>query len=296
LRPLPIQHAAPTGSPKALSAQQIAAYRARGYHAPLQVLSTAEAAAYRRNVEAFEAAMGPLSNPSNPFRHKAYLLFPWLDELIRRPALLDAVEDVLQSPDLLVWTSQFFVKEANDPSFVSYHQDSTYLGLNDTNIVTAWIAFADSTIENGALRVVPGSHLREQLAHRENILPGNMLTRRQEIAVDVLEHEPVPLELRAGEASLHHVRMVHGSEPNRSEDRRIGLAVRYVPTRIKPIHKYPDHATLVRGEDRYGHFTLETPPKSAVDPASILLMEQYRRVLEASHAINSRNLDEDRAD
>lgn len=277
--------------PKILAAQDIERYHSLGYHAPIDVLSSAEAREYRRKVEEFEAEMGSLSEASNVYRHKSHLIFPWLDKLIRHPALLDAVEDVLQTPDLLVWTTAFFIKEANDPSFIAFHQDSTYWGLDSTNILTAWVAFADSTVENGALQVVPGSHLTEQIPHRENTSENNILTRGQEIEVNVLERDPVPLVLRAGQASFHNVRIVHGSESNRSNDRRIGFAIRYIPTYVKPTHQFSDNATLVRGIDRYGHFNLETPPTSEPDIKTIKMLKQYRQVLETSYKINYRNLE-----
>ena len=243
--------------PKTLTADQIAAYDRDGYLAPVTVLSEAEARALRGKLEAIEASTGgPLRGD---IRHKAHLLFPFLADLIRHPAILDAIEDVL-GPDILCWNTNFFIKEAETPSFVSWHQDSTYWGLSSPDVCTAWVALTPSNRENGAMAVIPKSHTIDQIPHRDTFDRHNLLTRGQEIAVKVDEAEAVPLVLRPGEMSLHHVRLVHGSPPNPSHDRRIGFAIRYIPTSICQLEG-TDSASLVRGEDRYGHFELEPRPE-----------------------------------
>src|ERR1700730_12721950 len=113
--------------PKVLTPTQIAAYARDGYLAPVPVTSEADARALGAKLETIEAGMGgPLRGD---LRHKAHLLFPFLAELVRHPKILDAIEDVL-GPDLLCWNTNFFIKEAYSPSFVSWHQDSTYWGLS----------------------------------------------------------------------------------------------------------------------------------------------------------------------
>jgi ectoine hydroxylase-related dioxygenase (phytanoyl-CoA dioxygenase family) len=92
--------------------------------------------------------------------------------------------------------------------------------------------------------------------------------RGQEIAVKVENETTVDCILSPGEMSLHHVKLVHGSEPNRSDDRRIGLAIRYIPTDLKQL-KVRDSATLVRGVDTYGHFDMEPRPKRDLDEAAL---------------------------
>ena len=252
---------------KCLTAEATAFYREHGYYAPVRVLSGAEAQRLRGRLEAHEAAHGLLKGP---MRHKSHLLFTWLDDLIRHPAILDAVEDLI-GPNILVWGSSFFVKERRDASYVSWHQDSTYWGLDPADIVTAWVALSDSTAANGAMRVIPDSHLLDQIAHRDTFAPGNLLSRGQEIAVAVNEGAARMLELKAGEMSLHHVRLIHGSDPNPSDDRRIGFAIRYLPTHVRQVVGLHDSATLVRGEDRYGHFLPEQRPEFDLSPAALAL-------------------------
>src|SRR5262249_22869939 len=115
------------------------------------------------------------------------------------------VEDVL-GPKLLVWSTSFFIKEARDPAYVSWHQDATYWGLSEPDVLTAWVAFTEATVENGAMRMVPGSHA-EQLAHRDTFAPHNLLSRGQEIAVEVDDARGGDVLLRPGEMALRHVRM-----------------------------------------------------------------------------------------
>jgi ectoine hydroxylase-related dioxygenase (phytanoyl-CoA dioxygenase family) len=88
-------------------------------------------------------------------------------------------------PDILCWSTTFFTKEARSPSFVSWHQDATYWGLSTDDVITAWVAFADAPVESGAMKFWPGSHLKKQIEHRDTFDQNNLLTRGQEIAVDV---------------------------------------------------------------------------------------------------------------
>lgn len=250
--------------PKLLSPAAVEQYRRDGYWSPVDALDPGEAAALRRRLEAFEAREGkPLAGN---MRHKAHLLFTWLADLVRHEKVLDAVEDVI-GPDILCWTSTFFIKEARDPGFVSWHQDSTYWGLSTPDVVSAWIALSASTAEAGAMRVIPGTH-GAQVAHRETWNRDNLLSRGQEIEVDVDPARAVDLVLAPGQMSLHHVRIVHGSEPNRSADRRIGLAVRYIPTHVRQTVGPQDSAVLVRGVDRFGHFVPEPLPEADLSEAA----------------------------
>ena len=252
---------------RSLSAAALAQYARDGYIFPVPVLSADEARQYRLRLERVEEDLGgPLRGH---YRVKPHLLFTWLADLVRHPAILDAVEDVL-GPDLLCWNTSFFTKEAQSSGFVSWHQDATYWGLSEPDVLTAWIAFTDSTPANGNMRVIPGSH-RTQAPHVDTFHPDNLLSRGQEIAVEVDEEQAVDIVLRPGEMSLHHVLMVHGSGANPSDDRRIGFAIRYVPTRVRQTAGPRDSATLVRGHDAFGHFELEPRPDADLEPAMLTL-------------------------
>jgi len=264
--------------PKLLTDAQVETYRRKGYLAPVRVMGEDEARTIRSALETIEAGLGgPLKGD---VRHKPHLLFPVLADLVRHPVILDAIEDVL-GPDILCWSSNFFIKEAETPSFVSWHQDSTYWGLSTPDVATAWVALTPSTLQNGAMEVIPGSHKADQIPHRDTFDRDNLLTRGQEIMVEVDESEAVPLVLRPGEISLHHVRLVHGSPPNPSADRRIGFAIRYVPTSLRQLEG-EDSATLVRGTDRYHHFEHEPRPTQDLDPE---ILELHKHITERNAKI-----------
>ncbi len=251
---------------KMLTEEAVRQYQEQGYYAPIRVMPAEDAGALRRALEGFEAQAG--GQLAGKLRHKSHLLFTWLNDLVRHPRILDAVEDVI-GPDILCWGSSFFIKEARNPAFVSWHQDSTYWGLDPADIITAWVAFSDSTPANGAMRVIPGTHKLDQIPHQDTFRPENLLSRGQEIMVEVDDSKAAMLELGAGEMSLHHVRLIHGSDPNPSDQRRIGFAIRYIPTYVRQVAGNHDYATLVRGVDRYGNFGQEERPDADMSEAAL---------------------------
>ena len=264
--------------PKILSESQIEQFRRDGCAFPIRVMPEAEALAIRSRLEDYETQSGgPLAGD---LRHKTHLLFPWLADLVRNLCIVDAIED-LYGPNLLCWTTNFFIKEANNPAFVSWHQDSTYWGLSRPDVVTAWVALTPSNRGNGAMTFIPGTHKSDQLEHRDTFAKNNLLTRGQEVAVDVDESKAVAIELQPGEISLHHVRLVHGSPANLSNDRRIGFAIRYIPTSVSQIAG-DDSATLVRGVDTFHHFDPEPRPSSDMQPEFVAL---HREIAERNAQI-----------
>lgn len=261
-----------------LTKAQVEQFQRDGYVFPVRVMSEAAAAECRRKLEDFERRTGgPLKGE---LRHKSHLLFPWIADLVRHERILDAVQD-LYGPNLFCWTTNFFIKEARNPAFVSWHQDSTYWGLDRPDVVSAWVALTPATVANGAMGFIPGSHKMDQIPHRDTFNKDNLLTRGQEVMVEVDESKQVRICLEPGEMSLHHVRLVHGSPPNPSGDRRIGLAIRYIPTSLKQVAG-EDSATLVRGVDEYRHFEHEPRPKHDLEPEFVAL---HKRITERNAAI-----------
>ena len=181
--------------------------------------------------------------------------------------MLDAVESLI-GPDIFVWGTNFFSKGPGDGSYISWHQDSTYWGLSEPAVVTAWVALTPSTPQSGCMRVVPGTQRREQVPHRDTFADRNLLSRGQEIAVEVDQDEAVDVVLAPGEMSLHHVRLFHGSEANTAPHRRVGFAIRYIPTRIRQLDTRTS-AMLVRGDDRFHHFEHEPSAKAEFDPEAV---------------------------
>jgi non-haem Fe2+, alpha-ketoglutarate-dependent halogenase len=256
------------------SAAEAARYHETGYHFPVRAFSTAEAdALYRRVLESERMLGGPFKGRVN---QKCHLLFPWLYDLVTDDRVLDAVEPIL-GPDIFCWSAGFFHKRPHDGNYVSWHQDATYWGLSSPDVLTAWIAFTPSTPESGCMRVVAGTH-RTQLAHEDKFDDANMLSRGQEIAVEVDEAAAIDVVLQPGEMSLHHVLLVHGSGVNTSSLPRVGFAIRYIPTRLRQLGLARSSATLARGRDAYGHFEHEVRPEGDLHPAAV---ERHRRITEA---------------
>ena len=254
---------------KVLSQQAIDQFHREGYYLPVQAISKEEADEMRQKLEAYEARIGgPLHGAP---RYKSHLLFKWLSDLVRAPHILDAVEDLI-GPNILAWSTDWWIKEAHSPKFVSWHQDSQYWGLDTTKLVTVWIALSPSTIDSGCMRVLPGSHRGPDLEHVETYHDDNMLTRGQEIR-GLDEDRAVNLEVDTGRAAIFAFRIAHASHPNTSNDRRIAVAIRYIPPDARQVHSDYDSAALVRGEDPHGFFTLEPQPRYDFDPVTVAFHE-----------------------
>ena len=249
-----------------------ARYERDGFLCPYDVISETEAAAILADLEAGEAELADPQRRAELSMLRSYpaRLLPSFDRLIRHPRLLDAVSQIL-GPDLLAWGSGLFIKEAASPNFVSWHQDLTYWGLDEVNEVTAWVALSPATVESGCMRFVPGSHRKRLVPHRDSFAKDNLLTRGQEIAVEVDEASAVDVVLRPGQASLHHGHLFHASGPNRSSVRRVGAAIRYVTPSMKQTSGARLLVAQVSGRDDYGHFTVAPPP------AGRLLAEDFER-------------------
>jgi ectoine hydroxylase-related dioxygenase (phytanoyl-CoA dioxygenase family) len=182
--------------------------------------------------------------------------------------VLDAVESVI-GPNILIYHLTSWLKEPNEPSHVSWHQDGTYFGLDPAEQVTAWIALTDSTPEMGCIKLLPGTHVIGQQPHDDTQTPGNLLSRGQTIRHKLDYTNYVLMPLRAGQISLHHTYAVHCSEPNRTDQRRIGIGVSYIPTHCRLVNAGARvTAALVRGRDDYGHFDLEPRPTGDFDAGS----------------------------
>jgi len=250
---------------KNLSSDAVAQFESAGYLYPVSIISEAEANHCRESLEAYEQELGhPVQGP---LRTKPHLLFKWVDELMRNEIILECVEQLI-GPDILCWNSWFWIKEAKSTSYVSWHQDSQYWGLDTTQLVTAWLALSPASESSGCMRVLPGSHLDTPMSHQDLYDDDNLLTRGQEI-IDMDESKATAMPLTTGEMSFHNIRTAHASGPNVTADRRIGLSFHYMPTRTRQRKTDWDCASLVRGEDRYGHFDPSPVPSCDFDPVTV---------------------------
>ncbi len=248
-----------------LSGEIAAQYEQDGYYFPIVVLSEDEVRYYRQCLETAEARHG--SDIQQKLRSKPHMVFTWANELMRHPRILDAVEAVF-GPNILCWGTSFFNKHAGEAAYVSWHQDSTYWGLEPHDVLTAWVALSDVPVESGAMTFLTGSHKMEQMSHHDTFHDDNLLSRGQVVEMEIDAANVVDVPMRAGEMSLHHVRLVHGSAPNMAHERRIGFAIRYMAPHVRQMNGQ-DSATLVRGTDPYGHFVPEPPPRADLDAAAL---------------------------
>ena len=245
-------------------------FQRTGYLSPAPVISESQAKIYRTRLEAYEAELGhPVQGP---LRTKPHLLFKWVDELMCDTTILDCIEDLI-GPDILCWNSWFWIKEANSPSYVSWHQDSQYWGLDTSKLVTAWLALSPASEASGCMRVMSGSHLEEPMIHTDLYNNDNLLTRGQEI-VDIDDSQAVSMPLKTGEMSFHNIGIAHASGPNVTDDRRIGLSFHYMPTQTSQLNSDWDCASLVRGVDRYRHFDQAPAPTCDFDPVTVAYHEK----------------------
>jgi len=260
----------------ALTDQDIANYQRNGYLCPLDILSPKEAAEGRADVEALEADYaGKLEKPvSDYLRMNAHFASDVPLRIARDPRVLDKIEGIL-GPDILLWSCEYFIKEANTKKIVSWHQDLTYWGMDGSDHeVTAWIALSPATEHSGCMKFVPGSHTQTIVPHSDTFAQDNLLSRGQEIAVDVDENDAIFAELQPGQMSLHHGRLFHGSGPNVSDDRRIALVMRFIRPDTPSTGASKDFAMLVRGMDTSGNRINVMPPPGSFTPAQMRLYDK----------------------
>jgi len=248
-----------------LSPEQVAAYERDGFLFPLRLFRTEEAARWAAEVSALPSPA--LERHPAPWLQKSYLLLPSLDALLRDRRLTDAAASIL-GPDLLALSADLFIKLPGSEKRITWHQDVNYWGLEPLKVLTAWVAFTPATAENGCMRYAAGAH-RERLRHLENKTADNMLTKGQEIEVAIDEARSRLVALQAGEVAFHDGLAPHASGPNRTARTRIGFAIRYVAAHVRQTSGPPISARLARGQDRYGHFTLETGPDAPLSPAAL---------------------------
>ena len=236
------------------------AYAENGFFCPLDAITQMEAKELRKDYEAAEKDLrGDLERLA---LLKAYpnRLLPSFDTLTRNEILVDAAKEIL-GENILVWSAALFIKEAQSPKIVSWHQDLTYWQLNDIKEVTSWLAISSARKEAGCMKFIPGSHKNRIVPHIDTFDENNMLSRGQEISVEVNEQQAVYAELDPGQASFHHGLLFHGSGPNMTKDRRIGSAIRFISASMKQETGDRPMVTQVSGYSDFGNFKILPPPK-----------------------------------
>ncbi len=233
------------------------AYHRDGFVSPVPLLRERDAQAQRNALESVEAAYGPMHYVS-----KIHTVLDFAADLATDETVLDAVEALL-GPDILLFDATYIVKEPKRASTATWHQDLTCQGFSSDEEVSMWLALSPATKASGCLRMLPGSHLQGQVAD-ESELDGRIGEMR-----DMAEERAVLCPLVPGEASFHHGWTLHESLPNRSDDRLIGLSVQYIAPSVSQRVNRRDTATLVRGEDRFGHYAPDVLATDVMDEAAV---------------------------
>ena len=218
--------------PRVLTKLQIEQYHDQGFICPIRVISEQEALSIKDELEQVEKEFPEEINSES--RNNLHLSFAFLDALAHNKIIVDAIEDLI-GPDISLWASVMFIKEPSSKQYVSWHQDATYMGLDSLDFPTPWIALSPSNIETGCMTMIAGSHKTKIQNHKDTFAENNILTRGQVIQ-DVDESKAVDLILQPGEMSIHHGAVIHGSQPNNSNQRRIGFSLQsYMPNNVKQI-------------------------------------------------------------
>ena len=245
---------------------------ARAMSVPVRIMTRERARYFLEHLEAYERQTG--RGPARDLIIKSHLLFKWMIELGTTPTLLDAIEDLI-GPNIMLTTSAVWAKNARDPAFVTWHQDSAYFGYEPMDVWSGWIGITDSFVENGCLRYLPGAHLKPEMPHIETFHEDNLLSRGQYIP-DFDESTAVDAEVEAGEATIHHFRLPHSSKPNMSDQRRIGILFVYCPSYVRPtLRRYP--AMCVRGENTFDHWDTDPLPKHDLDPETVKYVQAFNK-------------------
>jgi len=253
-----------------LSPNQLKQYKDEGFVSPINVFSKEKAKEIRDEIELIEKEMPEELEKSG--RYNAHLISPLLDGVTHNPKILDAVQSLI-GEDILVCGTTLFIKNPNEKGFVSYHQDAKYIGLEPHNWVTAWVAITDSNEHNGCMRMWSGSHKDNLKQHDQNFNEGNLLTRGQTVN-DVPKENTTPLILSSGQMSLHHPTVVHGSDLNKSNDRRIGFVIQsYIGTNVKQVLG-KNSVQLGRGMDNFNFHEKIGRTKSLMNKNDIKLKKQ----------------------
>ena len=252
-----------------LSPTQHAQYQREGVVFPLRILDGEKAGILADHCGELQSRMGHWV--ASPLISKPNLVSCTMADVIRNETLLDAVESII-GPDILCWTVTVFAKPPKSGGYVGWHQDRTYWGLSpEEQVVTVWLALTDAHCDNGCMSVLRGSHLRGNRDHE--IVPDteNILLSGQEVTIEPHERDDLlHVELDPGEASIHHSKVLHGSNPNQSDRPRTGLSIQYISANvIQRTNGGIDSASAVRGNTSRSKLELEPLPVSDFDVQSI---------------------------
>ena len=254
---------------KILTRQQIDFWHENGYLEPVRFAPEDEMTSYVARLEDFERDY-PEHVPKLDV--KAHLLCGWANELVQNPVLLDIMEDLL-GPNLLLTGAAFRIKPPDGRTFAEWHQDS-YVAAIKPFFCTATLALSEYSAENGCLRVIPGSHRWGTLPMSDTGDEDSILSRPYRVTSEFDEAQAVDVLMRPGELTLQHDHTIHGSRPNRSMARRIGLLADFTTPDARKESGERESAILVRGVDDYGNWRTDETPDGELDEAALAAWER----------------------
>ena len=249
-----------------LTTEQLDYYKNKGYISPVDALTSTEAKEIRDEIEKIEKNWPKALEGIN--RNYVHLISPVFNKVCLNKKILDAVESII-GKNILICGTTLFIKNPKEKGFVSFHQDAKYIGLEPHNWVTVWVAITDANEKNGCMRMLPGSHKENLKHHEENFDENNLLTRGQTIK-NVSLDKTKPVILKAGQMSLHHPKIVHGSGLNYSNDRRIGFVIQsYIGSNVDQVlgKMYVQKA---RGEDKYKYHEYSNIPSELMGRKEVI--------------------------
>jgi ectoine hydroxylase-related dioxygenase (phytanoyl-CoA dioxygenase family) len=253
-------HPAKTTDPKALTPDQVSAFNRDGYLAGIRIFDEEEANSIRRYFDDLLAKTLAAGGDSYSIS-TAHLRYGRVYDILTHPRIVACVKDLI-GEDVIAWGSHFFCKMPGDGKRVSWHQDSSYWPLTPSMAVTVWLAIDDATVENACMRYIPGSHHAGHLTYTlSEDDEANVLN--QTVSGAEQFGQPVNVELKAGEISIHSDLLLHGSEANQSNKRRCGLTLRYCPAIVRAGLGWNAKGVVVSGKDEAGHWA--NPPRPQTD-------------------------------
>lgn len=250
-------HPSTVRNPKTLTAEQVAAFNENGYLKGIRIFNQDEIGEIRAYFD--ELLAKTLAAGGNSYSiSTAHIRYGRVYDILTDPRIVACVKDLL-GENVIAWGSHFFCKMPGDGKRVSWHQDSSYWPLTPSMAVTAWLAIDDADVENACMRYIPGSH---RLGHLTYTLSENDEANVLNQTVTDAEAlgEPIDVELKAGEISIHSDLLLHGSEANQSARRRCGLTLRYCPANVRAELGWNAKGVIVTGEDVSGHWANPSRP------------------------------------
>ena len=244
-RDLSFHPSAAPADPKVLAPAQIDRFNREGYLKPFRIFSDAEVADLRSYFDRLLARYVAEGKDSYSIS-SAHLRHGRVWDVLTNPRVVAIVSDLL-GPSVVAWGSHFFCKMPNDGKTVSWHQDASYWPLTPSKAVTVWLAIDDADRGNACMRYIPGTHVLGHLTYKlSETDESNVLNQT---VPDIEKYgDPVYVELKAGEASLHSDQLLHGSEANTSSRRRCGLTLRYTAGDVRAYLGWHDKGVVAAGD------------------------------------------------